>query len=291
MLDYVRRLRLKEYFCGDEDVGGDFLQKPAFRKKSSWCPDRSSDFILETYVDMLERKIFSHDLRVHYQRNISKEEQEELENLRGYDDIVIKQADSGSAVVVMHRKKYVDEAMRQLNDKEVSIPLKKNPTAEMMKKINARINRLHGDGYISDSTLQYLLINSDARAGRFYLLPKIHKMNCPGRPVISGCSMSGEEQLQEFLQWINQYHNTIKFTWDWSKKNVTILMYRLLIIMPLLKPICILSQLISISIYSIPRATQRGVKKAFLMCRLLGSGTFVLRLWLLSIGQLILGSI
>lgn len=27
--DYVRRLRLKEYFCGDEVVGGDFSQKPA----------------------------------------------------------------------------------------------------------------------------------------------------------------------------------------------------------------------------------------------------------------------
>jgi len=27
MLDYVRRLRPREYFCGDEDVGGDFSQK------------------------------------------------------------------------------------------------------------------------------------------------------------------------------------------------------------------------------------------------------------------------
>ena len=58
---------------------------------------------METYVDMLEREIFSHDLRVHYQRNISKEEQEALENLRGYDDIIFKQADNGSAVVVMDR--------------------------------------------------------------------------------------------------------------------------------------------------------------------------------------------
>ena len=32
MLDYVGRLHLKEYFCGDKDVGGDVSQKPAFRK-------------------------------------------------------------------------------------------------------------------------------------------------------------------------------------------------------------------------------------------------------------------
>jgi len=147
---------------------------------------------METYVDMLEREIFSHDLRVHYQRNISKEEQEALENLRGYDDIVIKQADKGSALMVMDREKYVDEAMRQLIDKDLYIPSKKDPTAEMIKKINARINTLHDDGCISDSTLQYLLINSDARAGRFYRLPKIHKENCPGRPVISGCDTPTE---------------------------------------------------------------------------------------------------
>ena len=72
---------------------------------------------------------------------------------------------------------------------------------------------------------------------------------------------AGKELLLDFLEWINQYHVTIKFTWDWSKKNVKYLMSRLLLIMALLKPICIQSQLISISSYSVPRATQRGVKK------------------------------
>ena len=57
-------------------------------------------------MDILERKMFSHDLRVPYQRNISREEQEALDNLRGYDDIVIKQANKGSAVVVIDGKVY-----------------------------------------------------------------------------------------------------------------------------------------------------------------------------------------
>ena len=46
----------------------------------------------------------------------------------------------------MNREKYVDKAM----------PLKKDPTAG------------DTDGYISDLTLPYLLIDSDARAGCFY---------------------------------------------------------------------------------------------------------------------------
>ena len=46
---------------------------------------------------------------------------------------------------------------------------------------------------ISDRTLEYLLVNGGARAGRFYLLPKLHKRGCPGRPVISGCNTPTEK--------------------------------------------------------------------------------------------------
>ena len=34
---------------------------------------------------------------------------------------------------------------------------------------------------------------------------------------------AGEDQLQKLLEWINQHHDTIKFTWDWSRKNVNYL--------------------------------------------------------------------
>ena len=51
----------------------------------------------------------------------------------------------------------------------------------MTKKVNNRLKKARDDGYISDSTLEYLLVNSTAKAGRFYLLP-----GRPGRPVISG---------------------------------------------------------------------------------------------------------
>ena len=58
-----------------------------------------------------------------------------MDNLRGYDDIIIKQADKGSAVVVMDRARYVGETMRQLNDKDTYIPLKKDPTEDMIEII------------------------------------------------------------------------------------------------------------------------------------------------------------
>ena len=85
--------------------------------------------------------------------------------------------------------------MRPLNDSEVYISLRNDPIVDMIRKVNGRVEKLHNDGYISQSTLQYLMVTNDAKAGRFYLSPKIHKKNCPGRPVISSCNTPTEKIL------------------------------------------------------------------------------------------------
>ncbi|XP_067026756.1 uncharacterized protein [Acropora muricata] len=92
----------------------------------------------------------------------------------------------------------------------------------MVDIINERVRRLPSDGYISDSTLEFLLINCNARAGRFYLLPKIQKKNSPGRPVISGCNTPTEKisafvdhQLKHLVPQIPSY---VKDTNDFLAK-------------------------------------------------------------------------
>lgn len=102
-------------------MDGDFSDVPAFRKKSNWCPERNRDLALEAYAVALERKILESNLNKRTYRNLTKEEQEALKNLKRYEDIVIKQADKGSAVVVMDKNRYIREAMRQLNDGEVCV--------------------------------------------------------------------------------------------------------------------------------------------------------------------------
>ena len=54
-----------------------------------------------------------------------------------YDDIIIKQADKASAVVILDRDKYVAEAMRQLKDSEFCISVRDDPTVDMIRKVNA----------------------------------------------------------------------------------------------------------------------------------------------------------
>ena len=137
----MRRLRLKEYFLSNDYVGGGFSSYPAFRQRSTWCPERNRDLILEVYINMLEKKIFSSNLQARCHRNINREEQKALENLRNYDDINIKQVDKGSAMVILDRDKYVAEAMRQLHDSEVYISLRDDPTAGMIRKVNERVEK------------------------------------------------------------------------------------------------------------------------------------------------------
>ena len=50
VLEYVRCIRLREYFYKDDDVDGNFSDIPAFRKKSHWCPEKNRDLFLEAYA-------------------------------------------------------------------------------------------------------------------------------------------------------------------------------------------------------------------------------------------------
>ena len=225
--EYVRRVRLREYFYSEQDdVGGSFSDLPAFRKKSSWTPDGNRERAIEAYVEALERELLTHDFDMIYQRNLSREEQQALQNLRKYDDIIIKQADKGSAVVIMDKEAYLQEAMRQLNDSEIYQPLVKDSTRDMIKKVNERIQESHRKGNIDDKTRDYLLASGEERAGKFYLLPKIHKKGCPGRPVITGCNTPTEKisrfvdhHLRPLVPEINSY---IKDTNDFIRKLMEI---------------------------------------------------------------------
>ena len=222
--EYVRRVRLREYFYSEQDdVGGNFSNLPAFRKKSSWSPEKNREVAIEAYLEALEREILTPVSDMTYRRNLTRDEQQALQNLRDYDDIIIKQADKGSAVVIMDKEAYLQEAMRQLNDSEIYQPLVKDPTRDMIKKVNQRIIESHRKGNIDDETKKYLLASGEERAGRIYLLPKIHKEGCPGRPVISGCNTPTEKisrfvdhHLRPLVPTINSY---IKETNDFFKNT------------------------------------------------------------------------
>ena len=95
-------------------------------------------------------------------------------------DIIIKPADKGGAIVILNKTDYIQEGLRQLNDRHFYIPLENDLTLK-----------------ITMENIEYLMPKC-CRTQIFYLLPKIHKANNPGRPIVSACD-GPTEKLSAFI--------------------------------------------------------------------------------------------
>ena len=96
-----------------------------------------------------------------------------------HQEFVIKPADKGGAIVIWSTTDYEKEALSQLSDKKYYERIQAHPDTIIPTQTNTitkYVKDLFKYGDIDHKTLKYL----------FYLLPKIHKPNNPGQPIISG---------------------------------------------------------------------------------------------------------
>ena len=119
-----------------------------------------------------------------HQHNLTKEQWKGLMELRKNPEIVIKKADKGSAVVIMNTTDYLREGYRQLSDRNFYVKIREDPTEQISQKICKVLTEMKNFKLITEKNVEYLNIK-DPKAVRFYLLPKIHKKQVPGRPICS----------------------------------------------------------------------------------------------------------
>jgi hypothetical protein len=82
---------------------------PRFKKKSSWIPKPSKNTTLESFIDLVKNDVqtaTSTNIPTH--NNLTPAEKGALQELKERDDIVIKSADKGSAIVVMDKVDYLE---------------------------------------------------------------------------------------------------------------------------------------------------------------------------------------
>ena len=84
----------------------------------------------------------------------------------------------------MDKVDYLEEANRQLTDEIFYKKLDSHPTEEFSTKIKQELKIMKENGHIDKNTFDYLKPDKP-KAGRFYLLPKVHKVNNPGGPIVS----------------------------------------------------------------------------------------------------------
>jgi hypothetical protein len=86
--------------------------------------------------------------------------------------------------VVVDKTTYIHEAERQLSDCRFYEKLDSDPTLDFTQKNMRALEAMHARGHLDNKTMEYLT-PEDPKPGRFYLLPKIHRENNSGRPIVS----------------------------------------------------------------------------------------------------------
>ena len=144
-----------------------------------------------------------------------------MRNLKRNTEVVIREADKGSAVVAMSRERYIAEANRQLSDTDVYQQVSSAVVFDVIEEVKDILSRLQKSGVITEDMATYA-VPVDSKPARFYILPKFHKTGCPGRPIVSAVGSPTEglsELVDHFIQpFVPNIQSYIRDTQDFLDK-------------------------------------------------------------------------
>ena len=128
-------------------------------------------------------------------RNITKEEQKLIKELKQNEEIVIVQADKGGKIVILNKEEYINKIEEKLNDKNTYEQVK-DPTNEIKTNISEITNKLFKQNKITLKEKYELtsIDNLPVIRGQ----PKIHKENNPMR-IITCSKNSITSVLSKFI--------------------------------------------------------------------------------------------
>lgn len=179
---------------------------------TGWTPPSGQERFLEGY-----RSQTLHDLEDELTKsrpvkyNTTFEERKSLQTLRRNEDIIIKPADKGGSIVIMNKEDYIKEANRQLDNRQHYRKLYTDPTIAWKQEID-EILQAGEDLEILTPKERKNIITKHPRTSSFYMLPKIHKINNPGRPIVNSIGSITEkisayvdEMIQPLAQEVTSY--------------------------------------------------------------------------------------
>ena len=97
-------------------------------------------------------------------------------------------------MVIQDIEAYITEANRQLGDTEFYQKEDKDLTPDHTLKVNEAITQLAAEKLIDEKTAKHLRPDNP-KTPKFYMLPKVHKQNNPGRPIINSSHKQPDHQL------------------------------------------------------------------------------------------------
>lgn len=215
---FNRRIRLAHFFQNYPP----YIPNNIFPKSNKgWSPPPNLDPDIESFTHYLTQEIMKKKPHPKPHHNLSPEELSALQDLKQDDSIVIKPADKGGATVIWSKADYEKEALRQLNNHQHYIRTTTPLTYQHHRFITQRLTELTHMGHLPPNS-DKIMINPDCRISPFYLLPKIHKKDIPGRPIVSGID-SPTDRISHtldhiFRPFVSKLPSHIKDTRDFINK-------------------------------------------------------------------------
>lgn len=189
-----RRMHIDHFFYGNIEA-----PKHPFKKSNpEWNPPTKSHPLIDKYICSTTKKMIEINKNNKYmQTKMSIKNCKLLRNIKELD-VIIKPADKGGALVILDKESYLKEAERQLKNVKFYKACNKDNTSLVAREIKNFLLASHKLNAIDAVTLEFMLPPDHPRTPPFYMLPKIHKKNCPGRPIISGCD-SPTDNMSRYL--------------------------------------------------------------------------------------------
>ena len=221
---FSRKIKLRAHF-GDTETRETDIEKKFYKTNKNWEP-KHIHHTVSTFLEAFKRDATRalEEAKPHPSRNLTRKEEDALNKLMSRTDIIICKADKGGATVIMDVNDYIDEANRQLTDDKFYRKLDVDPTKTHTGLVNSAIDTLQRREYLKDKLAEGLKV-SEVRTPLFYLLPKIHKVGNPGRPVVSSIQ-SHTSKISEFVDYhlqpiVQQTSSYVKDTNDFITKLET----------------------------------------------------------------------
>lgn len=193
---FTRTLQIKFMFDGEDDNEIEkFTGNPDWKPPNSKCSPA-----IAGYTDYLQKEIQNLVKINKVRHNVSRKEREALKSLRDDVNILIQKADKGGSIVVLNTNDYVNKMLNMLND-----PVTYTETATVdLNAAKVEIDRiifsLYANEYISKKQKNFLTRNKP-KLPILYGLPKIHKKDCPIRPIVSQID-SPAYKLNKYLDYL-----------------------------------------------------------------------------------------
>jgi hypothetical protein len=193
-------MRLNHHFTRQGDTDGDDQiteDRLVPKKDKGWTPNAGINTNLDTYLNNVKHRITQHNYQPKGKHNLTESERQALREISQDPTLILKPADKGGAIVVMTKEQYLQKAEDLLNNRHHYRRIYRDLNGEYTKQITEYINKKKQETKINPEVATYITPRQP-RTPVFYILPKIHKKNIPGRPIVSAID-SPTDKISKFL--------------------------------------------------------------------------------------------